>query len=78
MDDERKLHTTWPHGTQDIYLLEDDPKPANRIYMVQDDQDRQIPLLGSEIEDLAKWWRDEAKRGGQYDPPGGPPDNGGE
>lgn len=68
--EDRTLHTTQPHGSQDVLLHEDDTKPANRIFVIQNEDGRWVPILGSEIESLCSWWGEEQEREGVYEEPG--------
>lgn len=68
--EDRTLHTTQPHGSQDVLLHEDDPKPANRIFVIRNEDDRWVPILGSEVESLCSWWEGEQEREGDYEEPG--------
>lgn len=70
--EEEPLHVTEPHGVQKVLLVEDSTKATNRIYLIRDTdkQDRSdeeyqgIYILGSELEDLAKFWSKEKQRQG--------------
>lgn len=62
MSEDRKLYTTEPYRAQVIYLLEDDTKPDNRIYLVVDDRGIELPVLGSEMRSLLAWWNREKRR----------------
>lgn len=63
-DQDRLLHTTQPHGSQEVRLHEDDTKPGNRIYVILNEDQRWVPILGSEIESLCSWWSEEQSREG--------------
>lgn len=68
----KELHVTDPHGAQEIRLVEDDPRPGNRIYCIRDrfpsrgaqkrEESTQVCLVGEEFEDLARFWEKERKR----------------
>lgn len=58
---EQELHKMKPHGALSILLGEDAPKSAERIYVLKSNQ-VEIPLLGSELEDLSEWWGREKNR----------------
>lgn len=65
------IHKTWPHGSQDIYLIDDATTGQNRIYLIrdneksEDDEYRGIYLTGMEIENLVEFWFRELKRNGR-------------
>lgn len=55
-DDERELFTTRPHAAQTVVLADDADRPANRIYRLEDDRGRAVPILGSELKSLCEWY----------------------
>lgn len=56
------LFTSEPHREQKVYLVEDHPKPGQRIYELHDSRGNATPLLGSEMQSLVSWWTHELGR----------------
>lgn len=51
-----------PHGAQSVFLIEDSENPDNRMYVLKDEGSGEIEILGSELDDLLKWWQEEKDR----------------
>lgn len=72
LSEEEPMHVTCPHGVQKLLLVDDSTKSANRIYLIRDtdkedrpdEEYRGISILGSELEDLTKFWSKEKERQG--------------
>jgi hypothetical protein len=62
------LAKTLPHGEHVVHLMEDHPKPENRIYRFRDSRGNQVGILGSEFDSLVQWWGEERSRKGVQEP----------
>jgi hypothetical protein len=58
-----QVMTTEPHGAHSVYVLEDGPKAADRIYEIKDNHEAAaVNMLGSELDSLCRWWVSEKQR----------------
>jgi len=57
----QRLFISEPHGAQEVILLDDDPKPGNRIFQIRElgtGKRRAIGMTGEELDSLCRWWEE--------------------